>query len=269
MKFAPTDLDNLAASVLMSAKNRHICPDLIRRFGERELATQTSLKAAIKETKNRLHQAAGAYLASPPNYARWMADLRGANTTDEVRNLSLDWMRSHASTRERLPNLESFYDGIIASTGSVSSIVDIACGLNPLALPWMGLPAGVRYDAYDLYANMAEFLTTYINTACLEVMGAAHARDCVALPPEQDVDLALILKFLPVLEQIEKVGALSWLKRLNARHMVISFPTRSLSGKGKGMEKHYERWFLSLLADVNWRVERLMFENELCFVVTK
>jgi len=62
MKFIGADLDSLVTTVLESAKNRHVSPDVIRQFGEKELASQASLKAAIKETKNRLHQAAGAYL---------------------------------------------------------------------------------------------------------------------------------------------------------------------------------------------------------------
>ena len=59
----------------------------------------------------------------------------------QVKDFCLERMRGHASTQERLPILEEFFQTTLASIAPVESVLDLACGLNPLALPWMPLTA--------------------------------------------------------------------------------------------------------------------------------
>jgi 16S rRNA (guanine(1405)-N(7))-methyltransferase len=214
-----------------------------------------------------LHQAGGAYLERAPNYERWRTELAAAVDAATIRDLSLNWMQSHSSTCERLPILEDFYSTTFRSVGRIDSVIDIACGLNPLTIGWMGLSAGTKYYAYDMYSDMTGFLSEYLRK--IGVDGAANSCNCSASPPEQKADLALILKFLPVLEQIEKGRTLDWLKRVDAGALLVSFPTRSLGGKGKGMAQNYEARFMETISGENWRVEKFVFENELCFLVKR
>ena len=58
------DLDALVAEVLGSPKYRSISPDLVCAVGARELAARRSMREAVKETKGRLHQVAGAFLGA-------------------------------------------------------------------------------------------------------------------------------------------------------------------------------------------------------------
>lgn len=261
------DQEIAVATVLQSAKYRHICPDLVRRTAFRFVDSGASIKDLVKLTKNRLHQIAGAYLASTPNYSRWRAELLKASGKEALRALALTWMQSHASTRERLSTLGNFYTDVLSDVGPIDSVIDIACGLNPLAVPWMGLAPGARYSAYDIYGDMTEFLTEYLRAAGVD--GCATAIDCAANPPEEKADLAIILKFLPVLEQIDKGNSLTWLKRINARYILISYPTRSLGGRGKGMAQNYESRFLEIIGSEPWAVTKRDFDNELCFLVKK
>ena len=270
MKFVSADVDLLVAAVLESSKNRHVSPNFIRRFGEEELASQSSVKAAIKETKNRLHQAGGAYLEKMPNYNRWRSELAAAADEAAIRDLILGWMQSHSSTRERLPILGNFYSTILQSISPIQSVIDIACGLNPLAIGWMGLAAAVRYDAYDIYGDMTGFLTDYLGKVGVD--GAAHVCDCAASPPTKAADMALILKFLPVLEQVEK-GRTASIMAQPHRVLDICLPhsdlRRSSAEKNKGMARNYEARFLELVKGENWRIEKHVFENELCFLVKR
>src|SRR6185369_15725969 len=146
------------------------------------------LKEAIKATKNKLHQVAGAYLDARLPYDEWLAlltaaaaderrttnDERPTANDDEALSNSVlstqssalaqacrDIMRHHASTRERLPILESFYTTTLASLGPVRSVLDLACGLNPLALPWMPIAPDASYYACDIYADMIAFLNGF------------------------------------------------------------------------------------------------------------
>ena len=262
-----TPIIKLVEAVQESAKYRSVCPELIFRVGRKELATRPSLKIAIKETKNTLHQIAGAYLDSVPRYADWQRELEAAHGPEAIRELCLRWMAQHASTRERLPFLETFYPAVLAEIGTIRSVIDIACGLNPLSLPWMGLGPEVRYDSCDLYGDMMGFVAAFLQR--IGQAGSAQVCDAAVTPPGQEADLALILKFLPVLEQTERGSTLAWLQRLHAPVLLVSFPTRSLGGRGKGMAEHYETRFRETIRPQGWNVLRFAFPNELCFLIRK
>lgn len=262
-------LDLLTAEVQASAKYRHVCPDLIRRLGAQELRARRSLKEAIKETKNRLHQVAGAYLPGKMRYDDWRAQLTGAHTVsaDAFREACRQVMAHHASTRERLPHSATLFQTTLASIAPVHSVLDVACGLNPLALPWMPLAPDARYVACDLYADMMAFLTDFF--VCAGIAGHAERHDALTSLPAERVEVAFVLKFLPLLEQVEKGAGLTLLRALPADHVLVSFPTRTLGGRDKNMAAHYDASFSRLIAGEGWRAERFAFENELCFLVRK
>ncbi len=67
---------SLIEAVSSSTKYRQVSPDLIRTVGQRELAIRPSWKAAVKATKNKLHQVGGAYQVTKPDYADALALLR-------------------------------------------------------------------------------------------------------------------------------------------------------------------------------------------------
>lgn len=277
-------LDELVAAVRASARYRDIAEPLVRRVAARELAKRRSLKEAVKATRSKLHQVAGAYIEEP-RYTAWLADLRGvweatrgAPDAETRRRAALrKVMARHASTRERLPILDEFYARTLASLGPIRSVLDIACGLNPLALGWAPLADEVDYYAYDIYADMMSFLGGYF---ALEAGGArsglrghAELRDVIAAPPDQRADLALILKAIPCLEQVDKTAGERLLRGLRADHLLISFPIHSLGGRNKGMLATYEARFHDLMAQTGLgtgsEIKRFEFATELAFLVSR
>ncbi len=263
------ELENLLAAVTESAKYRAIDPELIRAVGRRELAARRNFKEAVKATRNKLHQVAGAYLEGRPDYTGWARRLAEAQAQGEatLRTACLEAMRAHASTRERLPILERFFATALAGLPPAESVLDVACGLGPLARAWMPLAPGACYYACDLYADMMAFLGEFF--ALAGIPGEAFVCDLVARPPEQEVDLALVLKALPPLEQIDKAAGLRLLRGLRARRMLVSFPAQTLGGRHKAMAAFYEQHFRTLVAGEGWSVERFSFPSEIAFLVTK
>ncbi|GAB4199039.1 MAG: 16S rRNA methyltransferase [Roseiflexaceae bacterium] len=263
------ELEALVTAVAEGAKYRAIDPELIRAIGRRELAARRNFKEAVKATRNKLHQVAGAYLDGRPDYAGWARRLAEAQQQGEtaLRAACIEVMRAHASTRERLPILERFFATTLAGLPPPTSVLDVACGLGPLARAWMPLAPGAHYYACDLYADMMAFLGEFF--ALAGIPGEAFVCDLVAQPPPQEVDLALVLKALPPLEQIDKVAGLRLLRGLRARHMLVSFPAQTLGGRGKGMAAFYEQHFRSLIANEGWSIERFSFPSELAFLVQK
>jgi 16S rRNA (guanine(1405)-N(7))-methyltransferase len=263
-------LDQLLRAVLESAKYRNICEDLIKNIGTRELSKRKNLKIAIKSTKNKLHQISGAYFLKKPNYGFWLEKLRKTKRSGNeksFREACAEIMGYHYSTRERLNILDQFYARIFSLLPPVYSIMDVACGLNPLSIPWMPLSEKANYYAYDVYKDMISFLNKFM--AINDVHGYSEVRDVVQHAPEINVDLAFILNTIPCLEQIEKSAGLKILEAVNAKFLAVSFPAKTLGGREKNMLKHYEATFNKLTQEKDWVIQRLEFRSELVFLVTK
>jgi 16S rRNA (guanine(1405)-N(7))-methyltransferase len=263
-------IDRLIEAVLASSKYKCIGVDFIRYIGIQELSRQSNLKQAIKSTKNKLHQVGGAYQRSTPRYSLWLDELKHAKrSANKERFLdTCKWiMGYHSSTRERLLVLEQFYSTILANLPPINSIIDVACGLHPLAIPWMSLSENVLYYAYDIYEDMIGFLNECMTL--MPVQGYAKTCDVIHSCPTQKVDVAFILKAIPCLEQVSKMAGLKLLETINADHLVVSFPSHSLGGKSKGMATNYETRFYDQVANKPWSIQRLEFPGELVFLVSK
>ena len=269
--------DAVVEAVLTSGKYKEMSPDLVSGVAGRELAKGRRGKDAVKATKNKLHQIAGVYLPGGVDYDRWLRLLAASVETDDEESLRISCrqiMERHSSTRERLPILERFYSETLGSLGPIHRVVDIASGLNPLAMPWMPLAEGAEYYAYDIYLDMMAFLSDYFNLMARgneypRVRGHAAVQDVVASVPEQPADVALLLKAIPCLEQIDKSSAARLLRQVPADHVLVSFPAQSLGGRSRGMLENYEARFYELVAGTNWSVTRFHFATELAFLVSK
>lgn len=254
--------------VLRSPRYRWLAPRFAERIAAREAPKARTYADAVKRTKRRLHQVFGAYGLDlhPDDVARRLQDAK-ADGPDALRDTCRALMERHVSTRERLPVLDRFYAEIYAITGRPGTIIDVACGLGPLALGWIGVPPGGRYDALDVDRRIVE-----IAAACLaayDVRGRAELRDVVADPPDQSADVAFLLKSVPCLDHQGEGSALRVLDTVRARHAVISFPTRSLAGSARGMAAHYRNRIKQLLAGRDWTIHETVIGNELIVVVEK
>lgn len=262
-------LDRVIEAVNNSPKYGRVCDDVVRRIAQDEIAKGAKLRQAVKAVKSKLHQVGGAYLEGL-EYTQWLQALTHTGSPpdpEKLKKASRLIIQHHASTRERLPILDAFYAQSLAGIGPVHSVIDVACGLNPLTLPWMPLADGARYYAYDIYEDMIAFLNGFF--ALVGIEGRAEARDMTQYIPPERVDLALVLKTLPCLEQIDKFTGLRLLEGLNADYVLVTFPVRSLGGFDKNMRANYESHFRDLLAGQHWTYERFEFATELAFLVDK
>jgi len=268
-------LDTLTQQVLQGAKYREIAPELVRRIGAQELGKRRSLKEAVKATKNKLHQIGGAYQPGRIDYERGLAMLRETATSTSLstgvssphfRAICHSMMQAHASTRERLLFLDEFYQTILADLPPIRTVLDLACGLNPLVYPWLPLPPDVQYTAVDIYGDMLRYIQEFF--AIAGINGRTQQRDIIGNPPTEPADLILLLKTLPCLEQIDKNAAATLIEALNGRFLLISYPAQSLGGRSKGMVETYARQFEQLADGRSWQVQKFQFATELAFLVT-
>ena len=252
--------------VLRSSRYRDVDRSLLSRLADEELPRARNADDAVKRVKRRLHQAVGAFRgvgSSTPIAGVWTGHL----ADPAVRAACLDAMRSHASTRERLAHLDAFHAGIWAHTGIPRTVLDLGCGLHPLSLPWMGI-GDASYVASDVDHQPLDTVRTF-----LELAGQPHrveARDVVADPPTDTADVALLLKLVTTMDRQDPAAATRLLRALDVQHAVVSFPARSLAGRGKGMERAYRGRLERLVAEVGRvsEVAEASVPNELVFVLT-
>lgn len=254
-------LPALVAEIRRTPKYAPVCDALIARLGATELDKRRTFKDAVQETRNKLHQVAGLYQDGRMRYAEWL-DALNAEAGDRM-PLLRRILSHHASTRERLTILDGFYSTVLAGLPPARSVLEIACGLNPLSIPWMPLAPGARYHAVDVYEDMMAFLQSAL--PLFGVDACCEARDVVYDVPGGEYDLALVLKTLPCLEQTDKDASRRLLDTIRARHIVVSYPTRSVGGREVGMAQTYAGRFEALTAGQGWRVTRFEFGNELVF----
>lgn len=246
--------------VRRSSRYRSVDPALVTRLVSEELPKSRNADDAVKRVKRRLHQAVGAFRSGRvATAAAWPTDSEG------LREAGLAAMRGHASTRERLSHLDRFYPTIWNETGVPRRLLDLGCGLNPLALPWMGI-GDATYHATDVDAG-----TLGMARGFLEAVGQPHvaqARDLVADVPTEPADVALLLKLVTTLDRQDAEAATRLLRGLRVGHAVVSFAARSLGGRG--IHERTNRARLERLVEEAGRVRRVSeasLPGELVFIL--
>lgn len=263
-------LTTLVAEVTRSPKYASISVDLVREIGLKELAKTKNIKDAIKATRNKIHQVGSAYQETPIPYTNWLKELSNLPQNiqaPETVNFIRDCLPLHASTKERLPFIETFFQQTLSPIQPVESILDVACGLTPLCLPWIPAAANVRYTGVDIYENMIHFLDQFYNQ--FKVNHSFSVMNILQEISKEKVHLALVLKTIPCLEQVDKTIGTRLLETLNAENILVSFPSRGLGGRSKGMAENYEAHFYQLIAGKNWQVTKTEFANEIAFLIRK
>ncbi len=256
-------------SVTQSAKYKHIDPELIARLVKKEFGKSARVKDVTKAVKNKLHQIGGVFFESRPDYTALFKDIEKAAAThkDEILRCTLrEAMTTHVSTEERAPFLENFYKEVLRNVTPPARVLDLACGLNPLARPWMGFPESTEFLACDIFRDLVGFLNSTFS-AC-GWRGNAFVADLLGDTPLPESDVALLLKTIPCLEQVDKEAGARLLGRLNAPTIVVSFPGKSLGGREKGMKTNYAEHFRKIVEGTSREIRSIVIGEELIFILS-
>ncbi|MEE4194567.1 MAG: hypothetical protein V2J07_05140 [Anaerolineae bacterium] len=263
-----SDLQKIIAAVQKNPRYASIDASLVESVSRDMLQKGFSTKETIKHTRAKLHQVGGAYQDLKIPYDQLMAELEQLPEdfhSDAVKAFCREAMRYHRSTEERLNGLETLYNDIFSHLPAVESILDLACGFNPLTLPWIPVTSNCVYYACDIYPQMMDFLNAFFTH--FNLPGEAFTCDLTQTIPQQEVDLALIFKTIPCLEQIDKSIGPRLLNQLHAKMVIVSFPVRSLSGRAKDMPRFYEEHFMEIVAQTDWEMSTFTTIDELFFML--
>ena len=165
----------------------------------------------------------------------------------------------HKSTKERLNDYELVKK--IISSLNPKSVLDLGCGLNPLAIA----TSKIFYHAYDIKSEDLEIVKLFFEKN--KISGDIHHADIRAVNNFPQVDLCLMFKLLDILGNDKSEIAESLIKKINAKYFIISFATRTLSGKS--MNRPYRRWFEKVTHKLNlsYKIERT--NQELFYIISK
>ena len=233
-----------------------------------EAEKQTSTRALVKVVRQKLHNIAAPYLGDP-DYGKAASCLEKAFASGKEENVRLACSRllgMHASTSERLPVLKEFYDAVFSAIGQPETILDLACGLNPLAFLWMNLPRSVQYWAYDLHQPRVELLNRYFVLQGLQPL--ARHQDILVLPPQQEADVAFFFKEAHRFEQRQRGCNRAFWQAVKARVLVVTLPAVNLTGKHQLADKHRNLVYTTI-GDLPWHVSELCVGTEMIFCIDK
>lgn len=256
-------------AILSSRKYRGlgIPAETVASLFAQERTQQKDEKALLKAVREKMHHLVAGYLGDP-DYAIAGAQLAEASNkgADALNAFCLSMLQAHASTRERLPDLECFYNSIFTVTGTPDSVHDLACGLHPFGLPWMGLAGSARYYAYDIHAPRVALINQFLMAAGRAPLAAV--RDVLLNPPDDAADVAFFLKEAHRLDARSRGANRELWQAVNCRWLVVSLPARSMSGRNDLRDKH-QTLVARTIEGLDWPLTQIEIEDEMLFIIRK
>ncbi len=208
------------------------------------------LKLIIKAVRSDLRKYTGMFQIKSSSKKRSI--LLKSNKIKEL-------LKTHASTKERLDNYEILRK--IISRINPASILDLGCGLNPMAIA----SANIKYYAYDIKEEELKLIDSFFKMK--NISGKTFFKDITQESKFPKADLCLILKTLDVLEKQKKNASKELIKKINCKTIVSSFSTKTLSGKPMNSPRRI--WFESILKELNLSFEATKTNNEIFYVIDK
>jgi|SRR3989338_2085255 len=200
----------------------------------------------VKEVRRKLH----IYTARFQRNAEDRASLISARRYKDV-------LTTHASTAVRITDYVLLRNEL--KKRNVKSILDLGCGLNPIALA----ESGMKYYAVDIREDEQALLAAFFHQEGITGKGIICdiRKNLPSVPP---VDACLLMNVLDVLETRGHKRAEEIITGVNARYFFITFSTKTLS---KRPMRHPQRgWIERLLTRRGFLWERVSLSTEILYI---
>ena len=168
-------------------------------------------------------------------------------------------LKTNTSTEERIEFYPFLKKKILSL--KISSILDLGCGLNPIALA----SKDIDYYASDIKEDELNLISLFFSKN--HISGKSFFYDLAKISSDlPKTDLCIIFKVLDLLDNRRELSE-KILLTVPCRYFIISFSTKKLSGKNMN---HPERmWFEKILSKNNLKFERFSSENEVFYLIKK
>lgn len=265
------EVEKLMEGVLSSRKYRELqLPvDMLRDLVSLNLPNSKNLAELKTNFRKSLHNVIAPYLENI-DYNKEIQILQ-ANKSDllepvNLKSYCLKMMATHASTRERIPHLEQFFNTIYETIGSPGSVLDLACALDPLCLPWIKLAPEAIFKAYDVNGPRVHYLQAFFALAYSNFL--AIQQDILLNPPAEKAEVAFFFKEAHRFEKRQPGSTRRLLDGLNTRTIVLSLPAVDLKGH-HSLENYHRSLVDKSLEGTSWQQKVRLVGNELLFFIFK
>lgn len=199
-----------------------------------------SFKKAVKEIRCELNRIYGTFIIN--------------------NKLSLD---SRTSAKERKSIYKQLYQDIFKITAKPKKILDLACGYNPLS--YIDLK-DIEFIVTELIKKDVDKLNKFFKEN--KIKGKAIQQDLLTQTKFPKSDICFLFKIIDVLEtKKNKSFTENLIKKIPAKHLVISFATKTL--KGKKMNYPRRGWLERMLKRLNYKYHKLIYSNEIFYLIKK
>ncbi|MDD5418062.1 MAG: hypothetical protein PHW96_04230 [Candidatus Nanoarchaeia archaeon] len=221
-------------------------------------------KDELKKTRKYLREKYG--LFSLPKASKRDKIISIIEYSDDIVKPCLEMLKTHLSSKERLRHYEYIYSKIIPK--NTKSISDIACGMNPFSYILIPDYKKIRYFCYELNTSDCNIINRFFKKA--EIKGVAEQIDASKMEnikkiPETDV--CLLLKTLDTIEEKNKWVSEEIIKNLKSKTIVISFSTKTVSGRS--MKASSRLWLEDIIKKLKLNFEIFETDNEKFYVILK
>ncbi|NLB70485.1 MAG: hypothetical protein GX797_00575 [Chloroflexi bacterium] len=265
------EINKLIQAVHSSRKYRSLLlpDDLLRNLILVNSSTSKNLAELKTNFRKVLHNVIAPYLEDI-DYEQETRQLQKIAPTlvhpESLKAYCLEIMSKHASTKERLPHLEQFFDVIYKTAGSPNSVLDLACALDPLCLPWMNLQPDASFKAYDFNGARIGYLQAFFQIA---FPGAqAFRQDILLNPPPERADCAFFFKEAHRMEKRQPGATRILIENTDVHTFILSLPAMDLKGH-HSLEATHRHLVEKTLEDTNWQQDIRQVGNELLFFIRK
>jgi len=264
--------EELAPPVATAPKYRDLAPATILRAAELAArAHRDDLESATKYAKGKLHQWVGAY--RDPEIRKFGRQVEEFLATPylphDLERFALEALKRHASTAERIGEMERIYPHLLEELEIANeiTILDLCGGMHAFALPLFRGERRIRYRGFDCDGAVAMLADRFVRA--LSTDASVECRDVIADPPLEPCDVVWLFKAAPCLERQAEGATRRLLEQLRAKSVVLSFPTRSLGGREKGMVENYSGFVKSLADELHRSIRVIEFSSETFYVLTE
>jgi len=235
----------------------------------------STYKQCVKEIRALLREIHGVFvLEGHEKRERFLEKYKEAQGRGEKMKALDKLLACHQSTKERKEHYNAIYEKIGRRCEEIDWILDLGCGLNPLAYRWIG--KDVQYTACDISEGEMDIIEEFFREKAIE--GEAFTLDLLEKGKRQEkfkeihADTVFLFKLIDTLESQKRDVSKEIIEELfekeSVKQIIVSFPLVSISGK-KMREGGRENWFSLYLDHKGYPYEVFTEGGEEFWVIRK
>jgi len=241
-------MEELIKQIQKKRELSNIHKDVIKNLIEKYTSSKIKQKQLIKLVRADLRNLVGQYQISAKKRKQLI----------EKKNWQ-GLLNTHTSTKERLETDAYTQIKNIIKQHNIKSILDLGCGLNPLVLATPNL----YYTAIDITKDELNIINQFFKEN--KIQGKTISQNIIKQHKFPKADICLIFKVFDIIENKTHKIAEKIILSLNCKHILISFPTKKLSGKPMNFPKRL--WLEKMLTHHNLKYSTFQTQNEIFYLI--